>query len=181
MKNKSFRLVVRIGVLVLAVSTGALAQAPKHMIFRGLISDYTPQTINGQPVGTWEMRGVWSLKVKGWDGKADFSAALAMVHSDLGVTGGDLNSSVARGAHTHHITLVDATVTPLANGFRVSGPAIVTGNGAFPAPFGPNSALQIDITGGNTIVYSNIQLTFTGDAVKHFGSQPINGVVRRFD
>ena len=181
MRNKSFRLVVRIGVLVLAVSTGALAQAPKHMIFRGLISDYTPQTINGQPVGTWEMRGVWSLKVKGWGGKADFSAALAMVHSDLGVTGGDLNSSVARGAHTHHITLVDATVTPLANGFRVSGPAIVTGNGAFPAPFGPNSALQIDITGGNTIAYSNIQLTFTGDAVKHFGSQPINGVVRRFD
>jgi hypothetical protein len=181
MKNKSFRLAVRIGVLVLAVSIGALAQAPKHMIFRGLISDYTPQTINSQPVGTWEMRGVWSLKVKGWDGKADFSAALAMVHSDLGVTGGDLNSSVARGAHTHHITLVDATVTPLANGFRVSGPAIVTGNGAFPAPFGPNSALQIDITGGNTIAYSNIQLTFTGDAVKHFGSQPINGVVRRFD
>jgi hypothetical protein len=181
MKNKSFRLVVRIGVLVLAVSTGALAQAPKHMIFRGLISDYTPQTISGQPVGPWEMRGVWSLIVKRWDGKADFSAALAMVHSDLGVTGGDLNSSVARGAHTHHITLVDATVTPLANGFRVSGPAIVTGNGAFPAPFGPNSTLQIDITGGNTIAYSNIQLTFTGDAVKHFGSQPINGVVRRFD
>jgi hypothetical protein len=181
MKNKSFRLAARIGVLVLAVSTGALAQAPKHLIFRGLISDYTPQTINGQLVGPWEMRGVWSLIVKGRDGKADFSAALAMVHSDLGVTGGDLNSSVARGAHTHHVTLVDATVTPLANGFRVSGPAIVTGNGAFPAPFGPNSTLQIDITGGNTIAYSNIQLTFTGDAVKHFGSQPINGVVRRFD
>lgn len=181
MKNKSFWLVASIGVLLLAVSTRALAQAPKHMIFRGLISDYTPQTIGGQSVGPWEMRGVWSLTVKGREGKADFSAAMAMVHSDLGVTGGDLNSSGARGAHTHHITLVDATVTPLANGFRVSGSAIVTGNGAFPAPFGPNSTLQIDITGGNTIAYSNIQLTFTGDAVKHFGSQPINGVVRRFD
>ena len=181
MKNKSFWLVASIGVLLLAVSTRALAQAPKHMIFRGLISDYTPQTIGGQSVGPWEMRGVWSLNVKGREGKADFSAAMAMVHSDLGVTGGDLNSSGARGAHTHHITLVDATVTPLANGFRVSGSAIVTGNGAFPAPFGPNSTLQIDITGGNTIAYSNIQLTFAGDAVKHFGSQPINGVVRRFD
>ena len=182
MKNKFFRLVVRIGVLVLAVSTGALAQAPKHMIFRGLISDYTPQTINGQPVGTWEMRGVWSLKVNGWDGKADFSAALAMVHSDLGVTGGKSELFPWRAARIPTTSRWSMPqVTPLANGFRVSGPAIVTGNGAFPAPFGPNSSLQIDITGGNTIAYSNIQLTFTGDAVKHFGSQPINGVVRRFD
>jgi hypothetical protein len=181
MKSRSFWCAVQIGVLVMAASSGALSQTPKHMIFRGLINDYTPRTIGGQIVGPWEMRGVWSLVVKGWDGKADFSAALAMGHSDLGVTGGDLESPAARGAHTHHITLVDATVTPLANGFRVSGPAIVTGNGTFPAPFGPSSTLQIDITGGNSIAYSNIQLTFTGDAVKHFGSQPINGVVRRFD
>jgi hypothetical protein len=82
---------------------------------------------------------------------------------------------------THHLTLVDATVTPLTNGFRVTGPVIATGNGAYPAPCGPNSTLQIDITGGNSVAYSNIQLTFTGDATKHFGTQPINGVVRRFD
>jgi hypothetical protein len=181
MKSKSLWRAVQIGALVLAVSASALSQTPKHTIFRGLISDYTPRTIGGQVVGPWEMRGVWSLVVKKWNGKADFSAALAMGHSDLGVTGGDLESPAARGAHTHHITLVDATVTPLTNGFRVSGPAIVTGNGAFPAPFGPSSTVQIDITGGNTVAYSNMQLTFTGDATKHFGSQPINGVVRRFD
>jgi hypothetical protein len=180
MKRKSVWCAVQIGLLILFVSTGALAQSPKR-VFRGVISDYTPRTINGQVVGPWEIRGVWSLVVKRWDGKADFSASLAMGHSDLGVAAGDLESPAARGAHTHHITLVDAEVTPLANGFRVKGTAIATANGAFPAPFGPSSSLQIDITGGNTIAFSNIQLTFTGDATKHFGSQPINGVVRRLD
>ena len=38
--------------------------------------------------------------------------------------------------------------------------------------------MQIDITGGNTVAFSNIKLTFGGDAVAHFGAQPVNGVVR---
>lgn len=178
MKSKAFWWVAQIGVLVLAVSIGALAQTPKQMHFRGLINDYTPASVSGP----WEVRGNWSLNVKGEADKVDFSAALTMVRSDLGVTlnSGDLNSPVARNAHTHHITLVDGTVTPLANGFRVSGTATVTGNGNYPPPFGPSSTLQIDITGGNSVAFSNIKLTFGGDAAGHFGSQPINGVVRNF-
>jgi len=176
MKSKAFWWVAHIGVLVLTVSISTLAQTPKQVNFSGLINDYTPASV----AGPWEVRGEWSLKVKGEAGTANFSAALTMVHSDLGVTlnNGDLNDPKARNAHTHHITLVDGTVTPLANGFRVSGTATVTGNGNYPPPFGPSSTLQIDIIGGNSVAFSNIKLTFGGDAAGHFGSQAINGVVR---
>jgi hypothetical protein len=106
-----------------------------------------------------------------------------MERSDLGVTltGGDPNNPASRHAHTHHIIVSNATVTQLANGFRVSGPATITGNGNLPAPdFGPNTTVQIDVIGGNTVSPSNIKLTFIGDAANHFGPQPINGVVRNF-
>jgi len=172
MKSKDFWWVANIGVLVLALSIGALAQTPKHVNFSGLFNDYTPASVSGP----WQVCGVWSLKVKGESGKADFSAALTMVRSDLGVS--DLNSPAARNAHTHHITLVGGTVAPLANGFRVTGTATITGNGTYPPPFGPSSTLQIDIVGGNSVAFSNIKLTFEGDAAAHFGSQPVNGVVR---
>jgi hypothetical protein len=95
--------------------------------------------------------------------------------------GGDVNSAAACNAHTHHITLVDGVVTPLANGFRVTGAATITGNGAFPAPFGPNSTVQIDITGGNSVTFSNIRATFGGDATTHFGLHALSGVVRNSD
>lgn len=99
-----------------------------------------------------------------------------MVRSDLGVT--DLNSAKQRSVHTHHITLVDGAVTPLANGFEVTGPVTITANGNFPPPFGTPSTATIDIVGGNSVAFSNIKVTLTGAAVAHFGPQPINGVVR---
>jgi len=163
MKSKAFWLVAQIGVL-LAISIGALAQAPTPVKLSGLFNDFTPAGASG----AWEVRGEWSLKVKGDLGTADFSAALTM----------GLNTLAARNAHTHHITLVDGVVTPLTNGFRVTGTATITGNGNFPPPFGGSSTVQIDITGGNTVAFSNIQLTFGGNAVAHFGPQPVNGVVR---
>jgi hypothetical protein len=163
MKRKSFWLVAQVGLL-LAISAGALAQTPTHVKLSGLFNDFTPAGASG----AWEVRGEWSLKVKGDSGTADFSAALTM----------GLSTPTARNAHTHHITLADGTVTPLANGFRVNGTATITGNGSYPPPFGGSSTVQIDITGGNTVAYSNIKLTFGGDAVAHFGPQPVNGVVR---
>jgi hypothetical protein len=36
------------------------------------------------------------------------------------------------------------------------------------------------VTGGTVVTYSNIPLTFGGDAIKHFGSAPIAGAVRRW-
>jgi hypothetical protein len=44
------------------------------------------------------------------------------------------------------------------------------------APFS-GAPIQIDITGGQLIQYSNIKLTFLGSAVEHFGPQPYDGIV----
>ncbi len=70
----------------------------------------------------------------------------------------------------------DGLVTVIANGFRVSGPATVTGNGGMP-PFGTSSTVQADVTGADLVTYSNIALIFGGDAEKHFGGNAIAGVV----
>lgn len=132
MKSKVFPRAVRvIAVLVLAVGTGALAQSPNHMKFRGVINDFTPAS-TVSPGGPWEVRGHWSLVVKERNGrddcKADFSAALTMERSDLGVVqngGGDLNNPMDRMAHTHHITLIGGEVTTIPGGIRVTGLATV--------------------------------------------------------
>lgn len=180
MKNKGFRSAIQVGMLIVAAGIAGLAQAPNEVHFRGTINDYTPQNMPATVGGPWQVSGHWSLTLKR-DGTADFSAALTMVRSDLGVTlssNPDLNSAAARSAHTHHITLASGAVTFLANDIRVTGPATITGNGNFPPPFGGNSTLQIDIVGGNTVAYSNIKVAFVGDAQSHFGVAPMNGVVR---
>jgi hypothetical protein len=175
MKRRSLCWMAATGILVLAVSAGAGSNPSIHGRFEGVISDHTPQDPLGGP---WEIRGVWSLTLNRHSGRADFSAALAMELSDLGTP--DLNDPAARVAHTHHITLAHATVTPLTNGFRVSGPATITGNGKYPPPFGGSSSVTIDVTGGNSVPFSNITLTFEGNAANHFGSQAVHGVVTSF-
>ena len=119
MKSKTlWWMVTAVAFVVLAVGIGALAQAPTPMPthFSGLINDYTPQTINGKLVGPWVMNGTWSLDLKGRSGLADFSAAMNMELSDYAVVNGvvpnvdDPNPQV-RIAHTHHITMKDATVS----------------------------------------------------------------------
>jgi hypothetical protein len=193
MKNKAFVSTFRIiAALVLATSISVLAQPPRHMTFSGTLSDHTAASKIGGP---WEMRGTWTLKVKGESGKADFSAAMNMERSDEGVAlqppevdgSSNFDDPAKRNAHTHHITLTDGVVTELPNGFRVTSPnpVIVTGNGAYPPPFGSPSFIQIDITGvaggqGN-VVFSNIAITLSGAATKHFGMTAINGVVRSVD
>lgn len=176
MGSRHFWSVARTGVLVLASSMVAMAQGPTRVRFEGLINDYSPEAIS--PTGPWEIRGVWELALAGSSGKADFSAELTMVRSDYWVltNNADPDDPSARMPHTHHITLVDGTVTALANGFRVSGPVSVTGNGN-PAPFGATSTLQIDLIGGSLVAPSNVRLTFDGDATAHFGTQSLDGVV----
>ena len=169
-----FRWFAILGVLVLAVGRSGHAQAvPAH--FNGLINDHTVPA-----AGSWELHGVWTLDVQGASGNADFTAALDMERSDyffLTVPpGGDPSKLSVRNAHTHHIAVAAGQVTFIPNGFRVTGPATLTGNGATPL-FGTNSTLQVDITGGNLVMYSNIALTFGGDAAAHFGSNPLAGVV----
>lgn len=176
MKRKVLRWSVYAGILVVALSIGALAQNPVQGNFSGLINDYTPGTVVS-PVGPWEVRGEWSLMVTGVAG-ADFSATLTMVRSDYWIV---LNPSEQdlpqdRIPHTHYVRLVDGVVTPITNGFEVTGTATITGNGS-PAAFSP-SPLTIDITGGSSIRYSNIKMTFGSPASGHFGTYPLDGVVR---
>jgi hypothetical protein len=162
--------------IVLALSIGVLAQTPKQMSFSGSINDFTPASVS--PAGPWVVNGNWSLTVRGDSGKASFSAALTMLRSDYWVwsAAADPDDPSARTPHTHHIRMVDGVVTPIMNGFRVTGIATVTGSGN-PAPFGLSSPLQIDITGGSSVVFSNIRVTFGSPASGHFGSQPLDGVV----
>jgi hypothetical protein len=182
-------------VLTLMVSSGALAwnSTPEH--FKGTISDYTPLNPGAKPTGPYEMRGHWSLNLKR-DGKADFSAFMTMELSDywLWSSNSDAADPGIRGAHTHHIIMTDAPVTEGATGcpvdspstttrFMVSGPAtFITGNGS-PGPFeklGPTT-VEVCVTGGADVTYSNMTMVLKGPATAHFGTQAIHGVVRFTD
>jgi len=202
MIGKRFWFTSRIlAVSVLVAATGALAQAPMPVHFSGIISDYTPLISTLSPTGPWEMRGSWSLDLKGRSDKADFSAFMTMELSDAGVAAaaGSLTDPKSRNAHTHHIVMNNATVSsdpdeisacpkfsPANTAiFVVTGTAnFISGNGNT-APFeklGPTS-LQVCISGGtegtSEVQYSNMTLVMTGPAAdKHFGPQPIHGVVR---
>ena len=161
--------------ILLAIGTSALAQNPQQMSFSGTLNDYSPSNVS--PTGPWSVAGDWSLVVKGDSGKADFTASLTMVRSDLWVTAhGNADDPSGRTPHTHNIALTDGSVTILANGFRVSGNAAVTASGN-PAPFGSPVPVTIDITGGSALAFSNIKVTFGAPASNHFGTQPIEGVV----
>jgi hypothetical protein len=180
MTAKRLQWSVIVGLLVLLASTGGQAHGPKRVHFTGTLDDHTLAMF-----GSWEMHGVWSMDVNEHTGKADFTAAMDMERADLffvpppAGNGGDANSLTVRNPHTHHIFVKDGTVSAITGGFRVAGAATVTGNGGV-APFGTNNSLQIDVTGGTIVTYSNLALTFGGDAIKHFGSAPVAGVVRRW-
>jgi len=202
MNCKAFSWTLRIiAVLVLAIGTGAQAQAPSPKHFSGILNDYTAATGVGGP---WEMHGSWSLKLKGDSGLADFSAVMTMEHPDYWVLANPsappapatVDNPGARSPHTHHLTMTDAvvsydpTVCPVDSPattvrFVVTGQADITGNGTA-APFQTKggvttlSTLQVCITGGSEVTYSNVTLTFAAKtpATGHFGSLPIHGVVR---
>lgn len=175
-------------VLVLAAGN-LLAQDLRRVHFSGLINDYSPSTVSGGP---YEIRGQWSVDVNR-SGAAEFSADLNMETSDYGITGAtqvDPANPGTRSPHTHHISMTNATVSydmsvcpanspaTTSAGVVINGTATTTGNGG-PAPFEAKGAstLQICITGGAQVQFSNITLVYTGPATTHFGTQPIHGVV----
>ena len=157
--------------------------------FKGVISDYSPSTVSGGP---YEIRGAWSLNVDR-TGKGSFSADLAMETSDYGVSSAtkvDPANPATRSPHTHHLSMTNATVsydtsvcpanTPptTGSGVVVTGTATTTGNGG-PAPFESKGAstIQVCLTGGSEVEFSNLTMVYTGPATSHFGPQPIHGVV----
>lgn len=180
MKRRAFLYAVPIvAVFGLAANIAAPAQSPelgrydKLDVFSGVINAYTPQGTTGP----YEVRGPWTLTLNRHSGKAEFTAALNMELSDGWViTKNDNNFDPStRDHHTHHVTLV-GNVTWLANGFRVNGTATVTLNGGS-APVSP-TPLEIDVTGGTEVPFSNIALTFGLPGSNHFGLEPLTGVVR---
>jgi hypothetical protein len=161
MKTSILWRVASLVTITLALSSQGRAQSVEERL-AGAINDYTAALDAGGP---WHVTGEWSVSRKGESGKADFSAALGMVRAD----------NPARAAHTHHVAVSDGEVTPLANGFRISGTATITSNGNLAGFSG--SPVDIDVTGGNTLPFSNVTVTFGGGAVAHFGDQPLHGVV----
>jgi hypothetical protein len=187
------------GIAVLmGVASSSLSQAlaadresppriPVH--YSGLLNDYTPSAavVKGGP---YEMRGTWSLDVDERRGTAKFSAALNMETSDYGIVQNTVNKDdpTTRGAHTHHISMLDGVVSAdwmascpafspaTTDGFVVTGPAFITGNGS-PALFGNPTQLTICVLGGSNVTFSNVTLAFGMPANTHFGKQPIHGVV----
>lgn len=170
--NKStfnpFKVLPRIAALVtivVALTSQGLAQTGTPNRLGGIIDDFTPVLDTSGP---WQLSGQWTLKLKGNGGSGDFSAALNMVRAEF---------VDARSAHTHHVTISNGQVTPLANGFQISGNAIITVNGDLASFSG--SPVTVQVTGGSAVAFSNITLTFGGDAVTHLGDQPFHGVVTR--
>ena len=180
--------VIAVGLVVPCVATQVDDTTPK--LLRGIINDYTVATGIGGP---WEMHGSWLLKLDKHSGKAEFSAVMTMEHNDYFILANPSSASVdnpaSRGAHTHHISMTgqmtadtgtcpaDSPATTVR--FVITGQPSITGNGN-PAPFeakGPSS-LQICVSGGEEVEYSNVTLQLSGLATTHFGSQAIHGVVR---
>lgn len=176
--------------IALALAPGHLrAQELRRVHLSGLINDYSPSTVSGGP---YEIRGEWSLDLNR-SGTADFTADLNMETSDYGITGAtqvDPANPATRSPHTHHISITNAAVsydTSVCPVFSppTTGPGVVitvtattTGNGG-PAPFEAKGAstLQVCITGGTQVEFSNLTMVYTGPATGHFGTQPIHGVV----
>jgi hypothetical protein len=71
--------------------------------------------------------------------------------------------------------MIDGEVTTIPNGIRIRGAAAITGNGSLAAFSG--SPVQVDLTGGSSVPFSNVAVTFGEPASDHFGDQPFHGVV----
>jgi hypothetical protein len=194
-KNKAFQLSAQVAFMVLALSSVLVAEDPRSTTLKGTINDYNPFAMGG-----YEIRGTWSLEVYPKFDVVDFSAALNMEHSDLWMIANQTTDTTLRDQHTHHFTMNGARVItdpnyvaencPTAHfavaatttGFVVVGMASTTGNGGN-APFAPDgekSQLMVCITGSDKVPSSNITLMFApgSKASNHFGTVPINGVVR---
>ncbi len=159
------RILVRVAMVItiaLATVSQAAAQSAAPTKLEGVINDYTDVA---SASGPWHITGDWSAQLKGHSGKVDFVASLTMIRSTSGGS-----------PHTHHIGLTDGQVTAIPNGYRISGQAAITSNGALAGFTG--SQIDIELTGSTALKFSNVKITFGGaGAIGHFGDLPLDGVV----
>jgi hypothetical protein len=163
-------------IMALAVGAPALAQGTAQPRVSGTFDDYV-WVETGSGAGAWHVTGAWTAQLNANSGKGEFIGNLLGVRSDLWVlqTNADPANPALRTPHTHHVGLLNANVTVIPSGIRLTGNAIITTNGSV-APFS-GAPVQVDITGGGLIRFSNIKLTFLGAAVEHFGPQAYDGIV----
>jgi hypothetical protein len=159
----------------LIAAPAAVAQSGAPTRVAGTLNDFVWVDMGGG-AGPWQISGTWSAKLIGSSGRAEFVATILGVRSDLWVlqTGTDPRAT-ERAAHSHHVGLLDAAVTTIPGGVRLTGTAIITTNGN--AATFTNSPVVVDITGGNTVPFSNMKLMFHGASNEHFGSHAYDGVV----
>jgi hypothetical protein len=164
-----------IATTTVLMAPAASAQDAPEMRMTGILADHVWVDV-GAGQGAWQVTGTWSARVSGSSGKGEFVAAILGVRSDLWVIQTEANAqTTTRSPHTHHVALLDATVSAIPGGIRLSGNAVITTNGNV-ADFS-GSLVIVDITGGNTLQFSNMQLTFLGASTGHFGSHTYDGVV----
>jgi hypothetical protein len=158
------RILVTAALVVTTLGLAAPAGAQTAVVARvgGAIHDFTADL---DASGPWQLVGDWTAALK-TSGTVDVQASLSMVRAD----------NPTRSAHTHHVSLVDGVVAVIAGGYRITGTATITSNGAA-APFS-GSPVVVDLTGGAAVALAKVALTFQGAAVAHFGDQPIEGVIR---
>lgn len=164
--------VALLAAIFVALSAQGLAQpaAPKEL--SGMIHDYLVTA--GE---RWHVAGEWSLQLKGDRSTGEFRAMFIGVPRDNPPL---FPNSVP---HTHSVSIVDGnvTVTRDANGnlrLTISGPGTFTGNGNLQAAYS-GSHVEVTITGGNTIPYSNFGMTISAPASQHYGDETFHGVVTR--
>ena len=156
--------VLSLAALTLALSGQGLANGQQDVRFGGLVNDYTANFDGG---GAWHIMGEWSMQVNGNSGKGTFSIGFTMARAAV----------EPRAFHTHHVTLEGGEVTVLANGYRITGAAVMTGNGSLAGFNG--SPMTVELTGGTAMPFSNLSIVYFGDAANHFGSGTIKGVVTK--
>jgi len=152
-------------VVATALIMSREAQAQSQFKIEGEIHDFTGPMTPADPLGPRQIDNEWSLTLNTANGKVGFMASLNMIRSD----------NVTRSAHTHHVRITDAQVTPITNGYRVSGPATITSNGAAAGFSG--SPVDFEITGGGAVPFATVKLKFGGGAIGHFGEASLGGVV----
>jgi hypothetical protein len=176
MSNKTGFVLMALLMTAMTIGGDAFGQESPLSRVSGTFNDYVWVEV-GTGAGAWHVTGEWTAQVNGASGKGEFVASLLGVRSDqwLLQTNANPANPALRSPHTHHVGLLDANVSVTPNGVRLIGTAVITTNGAV-APFS-GSPVQVDITGGGLVRFSNIQLTFLGVAIEHFGPQPYDGIV----
>jgi hypothetical protein len=142
--------------IALALAAPAAAQSSSVV---GVIDDYA--TVADVP---WQLAGEWKGTLKA-TGTVDIVVSVSMKRPD----------PASPGVHTHHVSLNDGAVSVITGGYRISGTAVITSNGAVAGFSG--SPVTFDVTGGAQVALAKVSLTFGGAAAGHFGDQPIEGVV----